>query len=152
MKKIALILSLVMLFGFASVNVFADDTAGVTGATTGNTVAGAESATVVTCMQNAVEKRDTSIGTALDTYTTAAKAALSARTTALKAAWAITVKKDRKTALTTAWTTYKKAIQDARSAFKTGKKTAWDTFKTDSKACKPTKTQDNTNQSADNNL
>lgn len=155
MKKIALVLSLIMMFGLASVSVYAEDTVPPTGNTeqqTGKGLTDAESAAVVTCMQTAVETRDTAIIAAFDTYTTTVKAALTARKDALKAAWAVTNKKDRRTAIMTAWSTYKKALQDARAALKASKKTAWDAFKAASKVCKPTKTQDMTNQSADNNL
>jgi hypothetical protein len=149
MKKIALVLSLVIMFGFAVTGVYAQD---ATGATAGSTVTGSESTAVIICMQNAVGTRDLAISTALDNYATAAKAAITARTTALKTAWAITAKKDRRTALLAAWTTYKKAVQTARSAFKTARQTAWTTFATSAKACKPTKTQDLTNQAVDGNL
>ena len=151
MKRIALMLSLVIMFGFATVNTYAQDAAGTTGAAN-NAITGSESTAVVTCMQNAVGTRDLAIITALDTYSTAVKAAITARTTNLKTAWAITAKKDRRTALLGAWSTYKKAVQDARSAFKTARQTAWSTFATSAKACKPTKTQDFTNQAVDGNL
>jgi hypothetical protein len=155
MKKIALILSLIMMFGLASVSVYAEDTVTTTGTveqSTGNGKTGAEVTAVVTCMQTAIEIRDTAIIAAVDTYATAAKAALTARKTALKAAWALADRTERRTAIKAAWDTYRKAIKDARTAFKTSRKTAWDTYKSDAKACKPTKTQDMSNQSVDNSL
>jgi len=153
MKKIALVLSLIMMFGLASVGVYAEDTAG-TGNTeqSGNGLTGAEAAAVVTCMQTAVETRDTAIISALDTYAATAKSALTARKDALKAAWAIADRKERRTAIKAAWDTYRKAIKEARSTFKASRKTAWDTFKAASKVCKPAKTQDMSNQSVDNSL
>jgi len=138
-----------MMLGL-SASVFANDE-GVTSLSQTSTI-GAEASAVVTCMQTAVETRDVAISKSVDTYATAAKTAISARTTALKTAWALTDRKERRTAIKTAWMAYKQAIKDARTAFRTAKKTAWDTFKTDSKACKPAKTQDMTNQSVDNNL
>lgn len=155
MKKIALVLSLIMMFGLASVSVYAEDTVITTGnteQTTGSNLSGAEVSAVVACMQTAVETRDTAIVAAFDTYATAVKSALNTRKDALKIAWAITDRKERRTAIMTAWKNYKIAIKDAKSALKTSKKTAWDTFKTASKACKPAKTQDNSNQSVDNSL
>jgi hypothetical protein len=156
MKKIALVLSIIMMFGLASVSVYAEDTVTTTGTeqSAGNNggLTGAELTAVVTCMQTAVETRDTAILAAFDTYATTVKSALTARKDALKAAWAITDRKERRTAIMTAWKNYKTAIKDARVALKTAKKTAWDAFKAASKVCKPTKTQDNSNQSVDNSL
>lgn len=141
-----------MMFGLASVNVYAEDTTGTTGGTPELLTTGAETTAVITCMQTAVETRDTAIIAAFDTYSAAVKSTLTARKTALKAAWAIADRKERRTAIMTAWKDYKTAIKDAKSALKTAKKTAWDAFKAASKVCKPAKTQDMTNQSADNNL
>ncbi len=148
MKKIASILFAVMLISILSVAAQASE--GTGDMSTGGTAA--ETSTVVACIQTAVETRDTAIITAFDTYAVAVKAALTTRKDALKAGWALAIAKERRTAIMSAWKAYKTALQTARGALKASKKLAWDGFKTASKACKPTKTQDNTNQSVDNTL
>ncbi len=101
------------------------------------------SAEMVTCVQNAVDARDTSIMGAIDTYATAVKAALSTRKDALKAAWAIPTAKEMKAALKTAWSAYTTAAKAARTALSTSRKAAWSTFATARKACKAPAAIDN---------
>ena len=92
----------------------------------------------VTCMQNAVEKRDTAIMAGVDAYSAAVKTALMTRKDALKAAWALTDKTQRNAALKTAWTAFEGTWKKASAAMKTARNGAWTAFKTDSKACKQT--------------
>ena len=105
----------------------------------------------LTCMQNAVDKRDSAIITAWDKYSAAAKSALEVRKAALKSAWAITDKTQRVTAIRKAWNDYKAAIKSARKAFASEKKAVWKTWKTDAKACKGN-AEDKTSESVDNTL
>ena len=90
----------------------------------------------VTCVQNAIEKRDTAISASVDVFATSVKSALTTRKDALKGAWAITKAQDRRTARKAAWAAYNKSAKDAHTALKTTRNSAWSTYKTDLKACK----------------
>lgn len=95
------------------------------------------SAAVLTCMQNAVDVRDTSLLTAFDTYYASVKSALQARRAALMAAWAIQSKQERRAAITTAWNIYKTAWKNAQRALNTARNAAWHKFQDDKTACRP---------------
>lgn len=107
----------------------------------------------VSCIQAAVEKRDTSLIAAFDAYANAAKTALSARTSALKTAWAISAAKDRRAAIKQGWKKYSDSLTAARRTFSAAKKTAWQQFNAERKACGPAASKDDTTSSgADTNL
>ena len=109
-------------------------------------------AEVVTCVQAAIETRDTSIIAAFDTYATAAKAALTARKDALKLAWAIPTPTEMRAALKTAWYNYKTSLKVARKNLKTAKKDAWTKAKADRKACKAPAQIDSGSEGSDSQL
>jgi len=88
------------------------------------------------CMQNAVEKRDSAVISAVDAYAAAVKAALQTRKDSLKAAWAITDKTQRNAALKAAWAAFNGTWKNARQALNGQKKAAWSAFKADAKTCK----------------
>ncbi len=88
------------------------------------------------CMSSAVDKRDTAVIAAFDTFTASVKAALTKRKDDLKAAWALTDATARKTALRTAWQNFTKSHKSARDAYRVARQAAWKQFKTDSKTCK----------------
>lgn len=88
------------------------------------------------CMQNAVEKRDSAIISAVDAYAGTVKTALQTRKDALKAAWAITDKAQRNAALKAAWAAFNGTWKNARQALSEQRKAAWSAFKADAKACK----------------
>ncbi len=102
---------------------------------TATSTAGRGSDVNLVCVQNAVSKRDTAVGSAFDAYYTAEKAALTSRTSALSSAWTITDRKARRTAIRTAWKNFQTASKSVQKTFRTAKKTAWDTFTTDRKVC-----------------
>lgn len=90
-----------------------------------------------TCMQTAVDTRETSLSDAWGTYTSAISSALSARKTALHDAWGLTDIKAQNKAIASAWKAWKKASQDAHKALKSDRKTTWDAFKSTTKtSCK----------------
>ena len=89
----------------------------------------------VTCMQNAVEKRDNALVVAVDAYHTSVRGALLARRDALQAAWEKTERKERRAALKAAWQTYKETRATAGKALKEIKRASWQTYKIDWKAC-----------------
>lgn len=92
----------------------------------------------ITCVQNAVEKRETALIGGVDTLSTSLKAALTTRKDALKASWAITDAKERRAARKAAWDNYRTGAKNAHTALKTTRKSAWDTFETEMKSCKLT--------------
>jgi len=104
------------------------------------------------CMKSAIDKRDTALISAFDTYQVSIKAALSTRQSALKAAWDITDKQARNKALKAAWQNYKTAVQAAKKVFKNAKQASWQQFSKDRKDCKISLQEDFTNSSIDGNL
>jgi len=104
----------------------------------------------VPCIQDAIEKRDTAIISAVNTFSSSAVTALETRKTELKAAWEKTNVSERRLALRDAWKKYKKSVTDARKQLRAAKKAAWHTFKTESALCKGT--ADSTGASADNTI
>lgn len=93
------------------------------------------SSTMLTCMQGAVEKRETSIISTVDGFSASMSKIHSARKTALVDAWKIEDKTTRNEARKTAWTTYRTDAKSAHTAMKTSRQTAWNTFKTDRILC-----------------
>lgn len=107
----------------------------------------------ITCIKNAIEKRDNAVISALNIFNSSVSLALAARKDALKAAWDLTDKAQRKEALKTAWENYKKSLKDARTILREAKKTTWKQFYTDRKACgKTISTEDNSAEGADANI
>lgn len=90
----------------------------------------------IVCVQSAVSKRESAIGSAWSTFSSAITSALSARKDALVAAWGISNAKDRRLAIRTAWDVFAKANKDARKVLKDARDSAWSQFKADAKACK----------------
>jgi hypothetical protein len=91
--------------------------------------------TQITCMQNAVEKRETSLITAHDTYAAAVKTALTNRMNALKLVWAQVDKQSRMSKREQAYKAFRTEMQTANSVLRTTKNTSWKNFQTDAKAC-----------------
>lgn len=88
------------------------------------------SASTTACVQEAVDTRESALGTAWTTYNTAVTAALLARHEALFDAWEISAAADRNTALKAAWKTWGTAHKEAHKTFKTARNTAWKTYRT----------------------
>lgn len=103
----------------------------------GNATSTALTAAVASCMQAAIDARDTAVIAGLDAYYSAAKTAIQTRQTALKAAWAQTDQKTRREATKSAWDAYAKSVKSARIAMKTAHKATWSKFEGDRKACSP---------------
>ncbi len=103
------------------------------------------------CMQNAVDKRDSAIILAVDTFSSSIKSALSTRKDAFKAAWGQSNKVDIRLGLRTAWDAYSKSAKEARRALNAARKAAWTQYRTDARACKPS-VEDKSNEGADTQL
>ena len=89
----------------------------------------------VSCIQDAVKKRDNAIISALDVFASSAKIALTTRRDALVVAWAITDRNQRRTALRSAWNAFRDAARQTRQVFQQSKKSAWSTFNKDRHTC-----------------
>lgn len=87
------------------------------------------------CPQNAIEKRDTAVIAALDTYHASMKTALTTRKDAVKAAWSKTTVKERNESRRAANEAFKTASRGAHNTLKTARTTSWNTYKTEMKAC-----------------
>lgn len=90
---------------------------------------------MLTCMQGAVEKRETSIIGAVDGFNASISKIHNARKTALVDAWKIEDKVARNEARKAAWTTYRTDAKSAHATMKTARQSAWTTFKTDRTLC-----------------
>lgn len=88
------------------------------------------------CMSAAVDKRETAIITAFDTFSASMKTALTARKDALKTGWTQTTTDTRKSSLKTAWQAFQQSQKSARETFRKSRQAAWKQFRTDAKTCK----------------
>ncbi len=89
----------------------------------------------VACIQDAVDKRDTAIASAVTTFSTTVTNGLNTRKDALKAAWALTDTKARRAALNAAWTAWRTTARQARHTLNTARTSAWTQFRTDRRNC-----------------
>jgi hypothetical protein len=93
----------------------------------------------LTCMQTAVDARESALTTAFGTFHDAVDTALTARKTALHDAWGLTDKTARLAAIKSARETFKKSHESALKTLKKSRVTAWESFKTTAKkTCKET--------------
>ena len=94
------------------------------------------SGAVVTCIKTAVEKRETTLISALTNYQSGSLTILITRKTALLAAWDKLTKLEIKTAISAAWKAYKISMTDLKATLYTSRRAAWSTYKTEVKLCK----------------
>jgi hypothetical protein len=91
------------------------------------------------CIQNALIKRETAIGTAFQKFVMDLTLTAQKKTNALVAAYALEDKKARNNAIRLAWKTYKEEYKAISTEFKNSRKSAWNTFKEDRSVCKTPK-------------
>ncbi len=87
------------------------------------------------CMASAVEKRDNSIISAVDTFNGSMKSALGARKDAVKAVWNTADSAARQTARKSAEATFKTSVKAAHEKVRSDRKAAWSTFDSDANTC-----------------
>ncbi len=87
------------------------------------------------CLQNAVEKRETSLISALTTQHSAVIAAHMVRKDAIKEALLLPTKKEVNDARNLANKNFESAIKKARTEMKTTREAVWPAFRTEAKAC-----------------
>lgn len=91
----------------------------------------------LTCMQTAVDTRETAVAAAFTGFNTDVQAALVARKASLHDAWGMSDKTARGTAVKAAWTSWKSASKTAHMKLKSARKDGWAAFKTTAKStCK----------------
>ena len=95
------------------------------------------------CVKAAVEKRESAIQAAFDSFSSAIKSALETRKAELSAAWSIADSGERKTAIKNAWNKFKEAKKSATKTFNQARHSAWKQFTIDRKACKAQPTGEN---------
>jgi hypothetical protein len=88
-----------------------------------------------TCIQNAVEKRETAVIAAYEKRVAAIKTALEQRKTALKEAWTKPTLRERVQALNRAWKNFRDARWLAQKTYNAEIRSAWQTFNTEKRAC-----------------
>ncbi|ARO87318.1 hypothetical protein EBAPG3_005775 [Nitrosospira lacus] len=89
----------------------------------------------VSCIQNAIDERDTALATMVDTWSSSVKSALETRRDLEKASWNITSYKERRIAQRKAWSDYGKALRNANTKKKKERVSAWKKFDHDRKEC-----------------
>jgi hypothetical protein len=89
----------------------------------------------LTCMQNAVEKRENSLKTARETYFNKINQAYDERKTALSNAWTIQDLRERQNKINEAWNTFRKNINSAKEEYKKTYNQILKTFTEDRKNC-----------------
>lgn len=87
------------------------------------------------CMKVAIDKRETAIIGAVDTFNAAVKAAHEARKTALMSAWDKATVKERRQAIRDARKAFKMSAKEARQTLREARKDAWNTFQDEAQAC-----------------
>ncbi len=93
----------------------------------------------LSCVQTAVEERETAVSASWGEFSTSITVALTARKTALVEAWQLTNGKERATALKDLMKNWKDASKGAHEALKTDRKASWAEFKQTMKTeCKVT--------------
>ncbi|KIO50179.1 hypothetical protein [Nitrosospira sp. NpAV] len=100
----------------------------------GNTgVAGAQ--IDISCIQNAIDERDTSLANMVNIWSSLAGNALEARRDAEKASWNIPSYKERRFSQRKAWSDYGKSLRAANAEKKKERVRIWKKFDHDRKEC-----------------
>ena len=96
----------------------------------------------ITCSQNAIEKRDTSLSEAKDVYNATMDKALLSRKDSEKKIVTILNTNDKKVAIKNAVDIYKASTKKAQDALKGVRKDIWSTFEDESNLCEDLKPKD----------
>ena len=89
----------------------------------------------VTCVKNAIDKKDTALKAGIPTLSTKMTELIDARNTCQKAALDKTTAKEQMTANKVCLDTFKKAVENGKKAVKNAQKNIWETYKQDLKTC-----------------
>jgi hypothetical protein len=89
----------------------------------------------ISCVQNAIEKRETTLIAGHNAFNTSVTGALTARKDGLKSAYALADREAAKAGKKTVWNAFGTSTKAAHDTMRTVRKTAWNTFNTDMRAC-----------------
>ena len=89
----------------------------------------------VSCIQNVIDERDTSLANMTTGWSSSVKGALEARREAEKASWNISDYKERRVAQRKAWSDYDKILRTANKAKTKERVQAWKKFDNDRQQC-----------------
>ena len=89
----------------------------------------------VSCIQNIIDVRDSSLAGMVGNWASLVKDALEKRRSALRDSWTITDYKDRRFAQRKAWSDYGKVLRGANNEKKTIRARIWKTFDNDRQQC-----------------
>lgn len=103
-------------------------------------------AIVGTCMQSAVDKRDTALIGVMNTYNTAITTALATRRDSLKVAWVLSDKDARLNGLKTAWNAFRNSHRQALMTKRVSRQSTWKQFRNDGRGCNPRGIAGNNNE------
>lgn len=107
----------------------------------------------LSCMQQAVSTRETTMLSAFSTYSQTVMTAFQQRMTGLQSAWTIADDTSRKNALKNTWTTYKSSLTNAQKQLQNTRKSVWKTFRDARKNCNaPSSTDPGGGESLDSRL
>jgi hypothetical protein len=124
-----------VVFGASSVSAHSGNDNGTHHAT--GTKATSTKTVDLTCMQTAVNTRESAVGAAYTKHATHITNALTARKNALNSAWGMSDKTARNTAIKSAWKTYRDSKMSSRKDMNSARKSAWTEFKKTAKTdCK----------------
>lgn len=104
------------------------------------------------CMVTAVDKRDTAVIAAWDTFSTSYKAALVARRDALKTAWNDTNKNTRRASVRNAWKAFRNTKKSTWRTRRSAIGAAWRQFNADRRACGAQAADESGTQAQDLNI
>jgi hypothetical protein len=90
----------------------------------------------ISCIQDAIDERDTSLAAMVNHWSSSVKSALETRREAEKTSWDISNYKERRFAQRKAWGDYGKTLRSSNAAKKKERIRAWKKFEHDRKECK----------------
>jgi len=90
----------------------------------------------IACVKTAINKRESTVQTAFDSFNTIIKSALQTRQGALDVAWSTDDKAARNKAIKAAWTNWRAQKREAAKVFNQARRAAWKQFVVERKACK----------------
>lgn len=93
------------------------------------------SPTILSCVWNAVEKREQSVATAFSAKTTTIQTALTQKNTSLRTAWSTSAKKERFRLIAASWRSYRASVIEAKKIYQQKVKDAWKGFREEKANC-----------------
>lgn len=89
----------------------------------------------LSCMQQAIATRESTLVSAFASYASTVQSAYQIRQSALQSAWAIQDKDQRQSSIKNAWSSFKSTTKSAKTTIRTQRKNAWKNFRDTRKTC-----------------